>query len=158
MLAIVLLLAALLPLIFLGLMWLCANSIAYIQFRKTATQLSRSGRTLRRREALRKTSGTLIIEATSLGFPWSRAWWTEEDVSSAYSASLPTEVEAPSAFNQWVCENYMTDENGRACLILVWKGNEFQNALRTKAPSVKRVDVCSAHLMEIYYMDDTVTG
>ena len=82
--------------------------------------------------------GTLIIEHPSLGWRFTHAWWTPDDVLSTAPFALPTEDEYKNAaatmkcldWDKWCWDNYTCLDNGRAFLLRVWNGASMERRLK----------------------------
>jgi hypothetical protein len=97
-------------------------------------------------------SGTLIIESPSLGWGFTRAWWTPDKVQVVSPHTAPTDDEYWRAtekmqcldWDRWHWKNYTDPENGRGFLLRVWNGRSLEKWVRRTFPSVDVVHTWTA--------------
>lgn len=136
---------------------LCAWAIAYnyLLERRLQSKMRHRGRFLRWKDALKRISaegGTLIIEDPSLGWNYTHAWWTSENLLSKSPFSVPTGDEYERAAERMVCldwdrwswDNFTCPENGRALLLRVWNGASLERRLKKCAPELQVVRTWTA--------------
>lgn len=84
--------------------------------------------------------GTLIIESPSLGWTFTHAWWTPDDVVSISPFAIPADEEYKNAaatmrcldWDKWCWDNYTSPDEGRALLLRVWNGASVERRLRQR--------------------------
>lgn len=154
--------------------WLYAESSHVVESGKVRWQMARRGRVVKPgslTENLTHGDGTLIVERISAGFPWSRLWWTEDNVS-ALAPMTPltgeilnddTSVESKQRayqFETWVDETYLDLENGKAQLVRAHRGYQTLKALQQRFPEMRSLRVAPLLLrieLEIDEDDDILT-
>jgi hypothetical protein len=89
--------------------------------------------------------GTLIIESPSLGWGFTHAWWTPEDVSACCPYQEPSEDEYFSAASQgrcpdwdhWLWQNYANPIDGKGFLLRVLNGHRLEPKVRQLFPTMR---------------------
>ncbi|QDS95655.1 hypothetical protein FF011L_44530 [Roseimaritima multifibrata] len=131
------------PLVFaiLALMGVYAVTANYMFERRIRRRMRRSGRYLSlsiARERIASDGGTLIIENPSLGWSFTHAWWTPDDVRSSSPFAVPTNDDYRNAAEQmqcldwdkWCWDNYTCPDNDGAFLLRVWNGATIERKLK----------------------------
>ena len=122
----------------LGLYAVVAN---YLSERRVRWRMRQSGRYLSLfavRDRIAACGGTLIIEQPSLGWNFTHAWWTPDDILSTSPFSVPTTDDYKAAaekmscldWDKWIWDNYTCLEDGRAFLLRVWSGASMERKLK----------------------------
>lgn len=130
-----------LVLLILACIGLFAAAANYFFERRVRWRMRHCGRYLtlsdaRERIALR--GGTLIIENPSLGWNFTRAWWTPDDVLSTLPFAVPTKDDYKNAvtemkcleWDKWCWDNYTSLDDGRALLLRVWNDASIEQKLK----------------------------
>jgi hypothetical protein len=121
----------------IGLYAVVAN---YFSERQIRRRMKQSGRYLSLsdvRDRIAACGGTLIIESPSLGWNFTHAWWTPDEIVATSPFSVPGENEYKIAaermecleWDRWVWDNYTCLDKGRAFLIRVWNGASMEQRL-----------------------------
>jgi hypothetical protein len=132
---------------YLGLLAVSANYLRELRIR---SRMRRHGRYLRLseiRSRIGQNGGTLIIEKPSLGWNFSHAWWTPDDLLSTSPFPVPTDEDYRKAahsmrcpdWDKWCWNNYTCLDTGRAYLLRVWNGASIQHELTDWFPDLKVV-------------------
>ena len=127
----------------------------YLFEHRLQSRMRRCGRLLRWKNALGRIStegGTLIIENPSLGWNFTHAWWTPENLPEDSPFSEPNDDEYQQAVEDWCCldwdkwcwDRYTCPENGRALLLRVWNGASLERKLRLLIPDIQVVRTWTA--------------
>jgi hypothetical protein len=146
--------------IILGLVGTYAESCCFFWGLRVKRQMARQNRTMSRAELIRhlqKSEGTLIIESTTLGWGWSRAWWTADDVFGLAPIKPPIAREGESTvsreeklarylFEKWAHEKYTDLDSGRANLVQAHGGYNLSRKLLKSFPNLREVKVWSGGL------------
>jgi hypothetical protein len=112
------------------------------------SEMRRAGRLLSKGELDRYLvlgSGTLIVEFPTVGWSYSRAWWTEDDLRDRVPAPSETDVTLEE-FSRWCYETYIERDYGRARLVSVWRGERVVRRLKKRFPNMPVV-TCHAYLV-----------
>lgn len=123
--------------------------------RRFLYQLRQSGRYLRLSSARARISeegGTFIIEKPTLGWNFTHAWWTPDDLLALSPYPVPTEDEYDNSakemkclnWDAWCWDNYTSPETGRAFLIRVWNGMSLEPRLTKRFPNTRIVRTWTA--------------
>lgn len=107
------------------------EQLFYFRMRSDGRTLSR--RALRRRLQSGET-GTFIIEAPTMGWGMTHAWWTPDDLLALapIAEPLPEEYEDLIAemqvhpWDEWCWQEYLSPFGGKAFLLKVWNGKKYQ--------------------------------
>jgi hypothetical protein len=90
-------------------------------------------------------SGTLIVEFPTVGWSFSRAWWTEDDLRDRVPAPSETDV-ILDEFSRRCYETYFERDHGRAQLVSVWRGERVVRRLKKRFPDMPVV-TCHRYLV-----------
>lgn len=118
-------------------------------------QMKFAGRYLTRSELrarVEEFGGTLIVEDPSLGWNFTHAWWTPDDLLALSPFPQPTDEEYDNAvktmncldWDRWCWENYTSPDKGRAYLLRTWNGVTMERFFETRFPTTKRVRTWTA--------------
>jgi hypothetical protein len=147
------LLIALPLLLVIGLFAAICIFVSEIRFR---ARMRRCGRFLRRREITARIeadgSSTLIVESPTLGWGFTRAWWTSESVLAFSPYPMPSDEDFRGAaeknqcldWDRWHWENYTDPNKGRAFLCSVWSGRWLERRIRRRFPDTSVVHTWTA--------------
>ncbi len=105
-------------------------------------------------------SGTLIVDAPTLGWRITRVWWIEENVLSTAPVEppvledrrvvpdrfqeLPEEFLTWHPLNRWCWHQYLSPETGHDSLVAVWHGRKLAVSLAEGYPQVILLESSSA--------------
>jgi hypothetical protein len=97
-------------------------------------------------------AGSLIIESPSLGWGFTHAWWTPENVLKICPHDLPNDEEYRGAaqkmqcldWDRWFWKNYTDPDNGKGYLLRVWNGRSLEKWVKRSFPSVVVVNTWTA--------------
>ncbi|QDV48733.1 hypothetical protein [Gimesia fumaroli] len=118
------------------------------------------GRTLSRRKLRRRfdagETGTLILESPTMGWGFTHAWWTPDDLKTLSPVIKQEddvyweqvldlmEEDQPHPWDEWCWQEYVSPHQGKAFLLKVWNGKKYANWLKRHFPSVTIVETASA--------------
>jgi hypothetical protein len=147
--------AILLVFLILSLMGGYAIVANYLSERRLKSRMKRRGRYLRISDARRRIEsdgGTLLIEAPSLGWNFTRAWWTPNDLLEESPFPLPEGDDYKTAvkhmrcleWDRWCWDNYICEDDGKAYLLRVWNGESVKRKFRESSPNLKVVRTWTA--------------
>lgn len=136
-----------LVLLIFAFMVLFAVTVNYQFERRVRSRMRRCGRYLRISETrwrIAENGGTLIIENPSLGWNFTHAWWTPDDLLEQSPFAVPTDEDYRNAaknmkcldWDHWCWENYTCLDNGRAYLLRVWNGESMERKLKNWFPDL----------------------
>jgi hypothetical protein len=128
------------------------NLVSEVRFR---FRMSRGNRFLRRREFHDRVGweglGTLILEAPTLGWGVSRAWWTPDSILNLAPVDQPTLDEyknsdgrTPLEWDRWCWSVYVNPEDGKAFLLRTWNGASLERRLKARYPRLEVIWTRSA--------------
>ncbi len=106
----------------------------------------------RARSLILEKGGTFIIEVPTLGWGFTHAWWTPDDLLAISPFPVPTKAEYEQAvekmqcldWDDWCWKNYTCPEHGRAFLIRVWNGMSLEPRIITRFPNSQVVRTWTA--------------
>jgi hypothetical protein len=119
-------------------------------------RMAHCGRFLRRRQLSARIaaegSGTLIVESPSLGWGFTHAWWTPENVLTISPYAVPSDDDYRHAaekmqcldWDRWQWENYTAPDKGRAFLLRVWNGRSLERWVKRTFPGMSVVHTWTA--------------
>lgn len=128
----------------------------YFNERRFRSRMIRCGRYVSHRELSRKlqdgATGTLIIESPSMGWNFTHAWWTPDDLLEIAPTEQPTKEDYHVAaeemqahpWDEWCWKQYTSSEQGNAFLIRVWNGSSIAKRLHHQHKSLKLVETWTA--------------
>lgn len=79
-------------------------------------------------------NGTLIVDSPTVGWSFTRCWWTPDDIPAISPEPIPTQEERERhtrsrperlefAFDRWVASKYLSDNGGSAVLLSCRRGD-----------------------------------
>lgn len=136
----------------IGLYAAVANFVFELRVRRRMRRCGRWLSSSNVRDRIAASGGTLIIEAPSLGWNFTHAWWTSDDVLSTSPYTIPTEEEYRNAaatmqcldWDRWCWDNYTSLDNGRAFLLRVCNGASVERRLRQRFADLRVVRTWTA--------------
>jgi hypothetical protein len=131
----------------LGLYAVASN---YLLERGIHSRMKRCGRYLplsQLRPRISEREGTLIIERPSLGWNFTHAWWTPDNVLAKSPFLQPTDEDYRNAakkrqcldWDKWCWSNYTSLDDGHAFLLRVWNGASVERQLKQWFPDLNVV-------------------
>ena len=140
----------------------------YLLERRFQSKMRRCGRFLQWRDAQKRISaegGTLIIEDVSLGWNFTHAWWTPDNLLSDSAFSEPSDDDYKQAaegmccldWDKWCWNQYTCPENGRAFLLRVWNGESLERRVKRSIPDLQVVRTWTALVHYPELSDDSVS-
>ncbi|MCA9015350.1 MAG: hypothetical protein KDA77_08455 [Planctomycetaceae bacterium] len=118
------------------------------------------GRTLSRHKLRRRLdageNGTLIIESPTMGWGFTHAWWTPDDVKTLSPVEKQgddvyweqvldlMEEDQPHPWDEWCWKEYVSPHQGKAFLLKVWSGKKYERWFERHFPSVAIIESSSA--------------
>ena len=115
-------------------------------------------------ERLAKSTGTLIVERSTIGWNITRAWWTPDDVV-ARAPAPPGGMDGDDVgslcrdpFTHWAYETYTHPEHGGAMLVAAYSGERVVNRWVAARPSLRRVELMSGFVIQRDLIDAPMAG
>ncbi len=130
--------------------------VAHICFEyRVRSRMRRCDRYLRLsdvRQRIAVSGGTLIVENPSLGWNFTHAWWTPDDVISKSPFIIPNDEDYKNAaqemkcldWDKWCWDHYTCPDAGNALLLRVWNGASIERRLKKWFPDLKVVRTWTA--------------
>jgi len=130
----------------------------YLNIYSDIRRMRQAGRCLSRIEfeqRVASSTGTVIFEYPTIGWPILRVWWTPDDVlACAHSAGIsepPPELNFdPCPFDVWCHDTYTDLQRGRAYLVPLYligsAFDRFERSLKGRFPDFSATTVLSGHV------------